>query len=148
MFSERFCTLRKLQQNFNNPTIQKKYLGIQKLTTIDHTAFHYRLTKINYELFKKIYEETVKKYKVTIAQIKPKFKLSRFDSTIVSLSEKLLRSTGFKVGDGKRKKKHIKYTVGYTDIPEVLRMHSTKSYTSENKALREAILETEHPKNK
>jgi len=54
MFSETFCSLRKLQQNFNDPTIQKRYMGIQNFTTIDHTAFHRRLTTINSDLFKKI----------------------------------------------------------------------------------------------
>jgi len=139
MFSERFCSLRKLQQNYEDPKVQREFLGIHEPTTIDHSTFHYRLTKIDADLFKEIYERTAKKYRHTIANTKSRYELKRFDSTIVSLSSKLLKKVGFRTNQSWGKNKHIKYTVGYSQIPEVVQMHSTKSYVSENKALGEAI---------
>ncbi len=146
MFSEKNFSLRKLKENFDNKTFQKKILGKDRDTTIHHTAFHYRLNTINYIFFKQIYNHLLKKCK-DILGIRLQNNVLRFDSTLVDISSKLITNIGFNQSGDKVKSTKVKFTIGYGEVPEVVKIFTKKDYKSEDIALKEAILSQEIPKN-
>ena len=65
---------------------------------------------------------------------------TKFDSTIVTLSSKLL-NTGYQLKGGDAENfRQLKFTIGYGDIPEIVSFYTDQSYTSENLALKETII--------
>lgn len=106
---------------------------------IDHSSLGKRLDTINVDYFKAIYEDLVEKYndKFSINESK---KLYRFDSTIMTLSGKLLKD-GINCG-GKDSDRHIKITIGLkSSIPSSVRLCTAQSDVSEDIALVKAINE-------
>ena len=96
-----------------------------------------RLSHIRVDFFKRIYEKCVELYGPLIAA-RPK-DVIYYDSTIISLSGKLLQ-TGYhlKGGDADHLRQ-LKFTIGYSTIPLVADLYTDSKYTSENVALRETI---------
>jgi len=106
---------------------------------IDHSSLGKRLETINCDYFKKIYEDLVQKYNNKFIK-KDSEKFHRFDSTIMTLSGKLLKD-GINVG-GKVTDRHIKITVGLqSSIPSSVRLCQGQSEVSEDIALVKAINE-------
>lgn len=70
--------------------------------------------------------------------------IKRFDSTLVTLSSKLLKE-GFKVSVGD--KNQIKFSIGFDGLPRTARIGTTHSDMSEEVALRDAIKEASLSKN-
>jgi transposase len=106
---------------------------------IDHSSLGKRLEKINCDYFKAIYEDLVQKYnnKFTANESKS---LHRFDSTIMSLSGKLLKD-GINAG-GKESDRHIKITIGLKrSIPSSIRLCTSQAEVNEDVALAKAINE-------
>jgi hypothetical protein len=98
-----------------------------------------RLSNINVEYFEKIYSACVDTYKKDAGN--EGNKLIRFDSTIVALSTRLLQ-TGYQLKGGDAENfKQLKFTIGYSDIPEIVHFFHEQKYTSENIALKQSILE-------
>ena len=96
-----------------------------------------RLSTINVSFFEKIYNELVLAYK---QHINDGEKIIRFDSTIIALSTRLLE-IGYHIKDGDAEQyRQLKFTIGYSDIPEVVHFFHEERYTSENIALKESIL--------
>jgi len=112
--------------------------------TISHSSISERLNSIKVEYFEKIYQHCIEAYK---SNFKKEAKdVVRFDSTIVSLSTKLLK-IGYQVKGSKAESyRMLKFTVGFSDIPECICFYTSQSHTSENIALRQAIIETQLPK--
>lgn len=66
-----------------------------------------------------------------------------FDSAVVSLSGKLL-NIGYQIkGSQAEKCKMLKFTIGYNDIPDCICLYTEQTYTSENAALKKAIVSNE-----
>ncbi len=106
---------------------------------IDHSSLSKRLKGINYDYFKRIYEDLVEKYHYELIK-KDHETFHIFDSTIVTLSGKLLKD-GIHVG-GKKTDRHIKITVSLKrSIPSSVRLCETQSEVSEDIALVKAINE-------
>lgn len=106
---------------------------------IDHSSLGKRLETINCDYFKAIYEDIVQKYNDKFTD-KDGEKLHRFDSTIMTLSEKLLKD-GINCG-GSETDRHIKISVGLKrSIPSSVRLCSTQGEVSEDVALVMAINE-------
>ena len=145
LFSSVNYTLRALATQFNEKDFQEHILRNKEYITIDHSAFHYRLDKIDSEYFRELFETAKKTYAPYLTNLNKKHKTWIFDSTIVTLSTKLLKQCGFQT-TGKKTKKQIKYTIGYHDLPEIAKLYTEKKYNGENAALGETILETEIPK--
>ena len=98
-----------------------------------------RLSNINVEYFEKIYASSVESYKKYLG--KDSHALVRFDSTILALSTKLLE-IGYQIRGGDAENfKQLKFTIGFSDIPEVVHFFHEQKYTSENVALKQSILE-------
>ncbi len=96
-----------------------------------------RLSTIDVSFFEKIYSELVAAYK---ERINNRETIMRFDSTIIALSTKLLE-IGYHIKDGDAEEyKQLKFTIGYSDIPEIVHFFHDQKYTSENVALKESIL--------
>ena len=85
-------TLRSLETVCNNNLDISKLLKTKDINNkrLDHSSIGKRLRKIDVRYFKDIYEDIVVKYnkKFSKAEIN---KLHRFDSTIITLSGKLLK---------------------------------------------------------
>lgn len=97
-----------------------------------------RLSTINVEYFEKLYTACIHTYKKELNTDTEK--LIRFDSTIVALSTKLLE-IGYQLKGGDAENfKQLKFTVGFSDIPETIHFFHDQKYTSENVALKESIL--------
>lgn len=109
---------------------------------IHYSAISQRLSKVNPDFFIKLYEHCVSTYKQTIGKDDAEFqKLLRFDSTIVALCGKLLRDVGYQLKGGSAEHlRQIKFTIGLSTIPEVAACYTAQSYNSENKALKETII--------
>lgn len=155
MFSEKAISLRKLKTKLEQEKLRKNSLKspTKKIETIDHTAFHYRLNTIDPLYFRDIYLAALKKFNLLLESINKKCTTAkhdvlRFDSTIVKLSTKLLKQTGFQTAGDNSRRKGIKFTIGYDSLPQVVRIYSDKSYKGENKALKETILSENIPKEK
>ncbi len=144
LFSENNYSLRKLEANFNNYNFQKSILKTEKSNSINFTSIHYRLEKIDPNFFKELFEKTLKEVKPLIKTEKSKFNVIRFDSTIVSLSSRLL-DIGFKSIGKEVKSNSIKFTVGFGELPEILNLYTEKKYKGENPALGETILSKDIP---
>ena len=145
LFSSLNHTLRALATQFNEKDFQQHILRNKEYITIDHTAFHYRLNKIDSEYFRELFERAKKIYAPYLTDLNKKYSTWIFDSTVVTLSSNLLKQCGFRT-TGSKKKNQIKYTIGYHQIPEVARLYTEKKYNGENPALGETILTTEIPK--
>lgn len=111
------------------------------ITSIAHSSISERLNTIKPKYFEDIFLLCVKKYKssLDIAQKQ----ILRFDSTIVALSVKLL-NTGYQIkGSAAENYRLLKFTVGYSDIPDCICFYTDQTYSSENPALKTAILSNE-----
>lgn len=97
-----------------------------------------RLSSIKPAYFEKLYEICIKKYGDLLTPAKPS--LIRFDSTIVALSGKLLKvGYNLKGGDAEHLRQ-LKFTVGFSNLPVAVHFFTEQIYTSENAALKEAVL--------
>jgi hypothetical protein len=96
-----------------------------------------RLSKINVDFFKRLYDKSVELYSPLFD--KGIEDIIRYDSTIVSLSSKLLH-TGYELKGGDAAHlRQLKFTIGHSTIPLAADFYIEQNYTSENVALRETI---------
>lgn len=110
----------------------------QKHPNIHYSSISTRLSTINIDYFEKLFNTCVKLYKNELGNDKEH--IIKFDSTIVALSTKLLNiGYNLKGGDAENYRQ-LKFTVGYTDIPEIVHFYTDQTHNSENVALRETIL--------
>lgn len=115
--------------------INRKY----QQESIRFNSISARLSVINPLYFERLFESCVGIYKKEIG--KEKEDIVRFDSTIVSLTTKLL-SVGYHLKGGDADKfRQLKFTVGFANnIPEMAHFYYEQQYTSENVALKETLL--------
>ncbi|MDO8336189.1 MAG: IS4 family transposase [Candidatus Saccharibacteria bacterium] len=117
-----------------------------------HSSISDRLAHVEVSFFEKIYEYVVselgRKYVAHSAQGQ---KIKRFDSTIVSLSSRLLHvgmSNDSRTGSSKRDngRKQVKFTVGFDGLlPHQVDCYLEQNYLNENLALSETILNQRAP---
>jgi hypothetical protein len=105
---------------------------------ISHSSISERLTNIKSAFFEEIFNACVASYKDSLGSDEEK--IIRFDSTIVALSGKLLH-TGYRLKGGDAQNyKLLKFTIGFTNIPEAVYFYKDQKHTSENVALSDSIL--------
>jgi hypothetical protein len=107
--------------------------------SITYSSISTRLSAINPVYFEKIFETCVQLYNKQLG--KERENIIRFDSTIVSLTTKLL-NVGYHIKGGDADKvRQLKFTIGFANnIPSIAHFYNKQNYTSENVALRETIL--------
>jgi hypothetical protein len=110
---------------------QKQNLKIKRTTIAE------RMANVNYIFFEKIFEALYAKFSPLLKNQKGQKDISRYDSTLVSLSAKLL-SFGMKRDEERRM---LKFTVGLKNsLPSDVKFFKEQSEISEELALKEAIL--------
>jgi transposase len=137
LITEKDNSLRGMQSALESALFQAISNSDPKLS-IAHSSISERLNTIRYQYFEKIFQHCLKAYKSSSDVMKKD--IVRFDSTIVSLSSKLL-SVGYNIKGGDADKyRLLKFTVGYSDVPDCICFYTAQTYTSENVALKETII--------
>ncbi len=96
-----------------------------------------RLSTMNPIYFERLFGICVERYKEYFGEQTDT--IIKFDSTIVALSSLLLKN-GYQLKGGDASKfNQLKFTVGHTDIPEIVHFYTDIKYTSENAALKETM---------
>jgi hypothetical protein len=148
--SERL-SLRVMEELFSTQKFQS-FSGLKPDSSTRHSSIRDRISTIpsSYfeELFYKIAELLNRKYK---RKDIGKYKVERFDSTVVSLSSKLLNFgmiSGKKPKEGEYRIHQLKFTIGFNGlIPHKVKVYSEQKYLAENDSLYETIMESEYEKN-
>lgn len=109
--------------------------------SVRYNSISERLSSIDPLFFEKIYQKCVDIYGPLINE--KANTIIRFDSTIVALSSKLLQIGYLLKGGDASHVRQLKYTVGLSEIPSSVHFFQEQKYTSENSALKEAILDYE-----
>lgn len=135
--SEKDNSLRGMQSALES-AVFSAFKSKSLTTRISHSSISERLTNIKSVFFEEIFNACVTAYKKSLGNDEEK--IIRFDSTIVSLSGKLL-NTGYHLKGGDAENyKLLKFTIGFTNIPEAVYFYKDQKYNSENVALSESIL--------
>jgi len=112
--------------------------GQVKSAKISFSSISERLSVIEPTYFEKLYKLCIEQYSSVL--ISPKYPLIKFDSTIVALSGKLL-TVGYQIKGGDAAHiKQLKFTIGFSNLPVAVHFFTEQIYTSENVALKEAVL--------
>jgi hypothetical protein len=137
---------RTLEDTFNYSGF-KTIFNLDESETVRRSSISERLSKIDSGYFKEIFEYMYDRFSEIYSQSeREKYNLIRVDSTIVSEAAGKHKEEI----DQKSGKKLVKYSVSFDGIlPTGVEIFNTQSYSSEEKALPEAILEqvkkdTEH----
>lgn len=106
--------------------------------SIHYSSISERLSVIDPVYFERLYNVCLEKYSGLFKQSGQA--ILRFDSTIIALSGKLLK-TGYQIKGGDAEYlRQLKFTIGYADLPVAVHFFTEQKYTSENVALKEAVL--------
>jgi len=112
--------------------------GQAKSEKISFSSISERLSVIAPAYFEKLYQLCIEQYGSLLKS--PKNGLIRFDSTIVALSGKLL-TVGYQIKGGDAEYlKQLKFTIGFSNLPVAVHFFTEQIYTSENAALKEAVM--------
>jgi Transposase DDE domain len=137
LITEKDNSLRGLQSSLES-AVFRTVSGIEKDFSVSHSSISERLNVIRADFFEKIFQYCLASYKRTATALNRD--IVRFDSTIIAMSTKLLRvGYNLKGGDAANYRL-IKFTVGYSDIPDCICFYSGQGYNSENTALAETII--------
>jgi len=130
-------SLRMMESAYES-TVFKLLNANRKSETIRFSSISERLSIIEPAYFERLYDKCIETYG---GILKPaKTELIRFDSTIVSLSGKLL-NVGYRIPGGDAAHlKQLKFTVGYSNLPVAVHFFTEQTYSSENEALKEGVL--------
>ncbi len=110
----------------------------KKSGSIRFSSISERLSVIKPAYFEKLYQLCIENYGHVLAS--PRHPLIRFDSTIVALSGKLLK-VGYQIKGGDAEYlRQLKFTIGFSNLPVAVHFFTEQIYTSENAALKEAVL--------
>ena len=145
LLSQKELSFRILENLFEKPTF-RKFAEIPEGMSTDHSSLAERLTFINSDYFLSLFEKVSEIMSVFFPAEKiASFKIIRFDSTLISISSKLLKSGGMKNGMPPRNPKkvpklEVKFTVGFDgqNMRKALFFNEPKAI-NENYALAEII---------
>ena len=131
-------SLRVMEEIYNSP--QFAALSLKGNNKTKHTTISDRLANVNYLFFEKIFNCLCKEFNKTFNIPEAgKTNIAKFDSTIISLSMKLLK-TGMQSGKNNTKNQ-IKFTIGLNNnLPNNAKIFKKQKEINENIALSKAIL--------
>lgn len=104
---------------------------------VKYNSIRDRLVSINSDYFEAIFNSCLKKYQEKY--LKKKHNIISFDSTLVTISSKLLKE-GMKINH-KGDKKYIKFSMAFTNVPIHSKIFVDRKFLSEDFALKELIKE-------
>lgn len=123
-------SLRILEDLFNSPLFQP----LAQHQSICHSSIGARLQTMNPDFFKQIFECLTNDARVArwVGAAAKKYAIKKNDSTIVSLSSKLL-TAGMKINEGKT---DLKFTVAISEgMPIDIELFTEQTFASEDKAM-------------
>jgi len=126
-------SLRIVESSFNNHQFKVYHDGEE--IRASKSGISDRLKAIDYRYYESIFMTLQNVFANQIPR-QEKQQIKRFDSTLITLSSKLLKN-GFKVPRGD--KNQIKFSIGFDGLPRFVRIGTTRSDMSEDIALRDAI---------
>ena len=138
ILSHKDNSLRIMESAYESITFGLLNAGASK-QRVRFSSISERLSIIDPIYFEKIYQKCVDIYAPLIDE--KANTIVRFDSTIVALSSKLLQIGYLLKGGDAAHVRQIKYTVGFSEIPVSVHFFQEQKYTSENTALKEALLD-------
>jgi len=130
---ENQISLRVIEDSFNNHKFKVYHNG--KEVKASKSGISDRLKTIDYRYYEKIFM-TLQNIFANEIPNQGIQQIKRFDSTLVTLSSKLLKN-GVKVPVGD--KHQIKFSIGFDGLPRSVRIGTTRSDMSEEVALKDAI---------
>lgn len=142
MITVKHNSLRVMEEVFSSFTF-KKISNKSKSDSIKYNSISDRLKAMDSLFFEKIYEDCCKRFNKYLDNSNTIL----YDSTLISVSSKLI-DYGFRCGGHKGIKKQIKFTIGLTTIPIYKAFFYDPVYNSEDIALKSAILDCIHSKEK
>jgi hypothetical protein len=104
---------------------------------VKYNSIRDRLVSINPDYFEAIFNSCLKKYQDKY--LKKKHNVISFDSTLVSISSKLLKE-GMSINQ-KGDKKFVKFSMAFSNVPIHSKIFTEQSFVSEDFALKELINE-------
>ena len=136
MITERRSSLRVMEEIFSSFQFQNiQFQG--KHRTVKYNSISERLNTINPVFFEQLFNDCYARFYQHFKSKKQE--IIRFDSTLLSISSKLI-DYGFRTGGSRGNKKQIKFTVGLGSIVRNADFFYDSKYNNEDIALREAIL--------
>jgi len=110
----------------------------RKKQQVRYSSISERLSTINPDYFEKIYQACIDVYGKTLRS--KSREIIRFDSTIITLSSKLLHQ-GYLLKDGDASHvRQLKFTIGLGELPQSVHLYKEQKHSSENAALAESVL--------
>lgn len=111
-----------------------------KAQKIHYSSISERLSRADATFFEALYNDCLERFSAQLPSKGSKqHQLLRFDSTLISLSSKLIK-IGFRSGGSQEHVKQLKFTMGVSELPEYVSFHHEATFNSENVALKQAIL--------
>ena len=143
LVTEKDNSLRGMQSALES-SLFRALSNSDSTVSIAHSSISELLNTVRYQYFEKIFLHCISAYKSSWGIVSKE--MVRFDSTIVSLSSSLL-SVGYnlKGGDADRYRL-LKFTIGYSDVPDCICFYTGQTYNSENVALTETIISNQQNK--
>jgi Transposase DDE domain len=136
ILSHKDNSLRGMESAYESLCFNALQLDENK-NTIRFSSISERLKTMNYQYFEKLFYKCVELFGNIIGENTAI--LTRFDSTIVSASSKLLMC-GYSIRGASEYLKQLKFTIGFSEIPTSADFYPTLEHVNENIALRESIL--------
>jgi hypothetical protein len=110
----------------------------KKKQPVKYNSISDRLRTINPDYFEKIYHACIETYGNVLRNNSRE--VIRFDSTIVTLSSKLLHSGYLLKGGDAKHVRQVKFTIGLGELPQTVQIYTEQKHTSENAALGKSVL--------
>jgi Transposase DDE domain/Domain of unknown function (DUF4372) len=134
--TEKDTSLRSIKSSLES-AIFRTLAGINGEASIAHSSISERLNIVDATYFEHIFRYCYTSYKE--ASVRVDENIVRFDSTIVSMSTKLM-DLGYNLkGGGAAGHRLLKFTIGYSDVPDCICFYTEQGHNSENTALPESI---------
>lgn len=135
MLNIKHNSLRVMEEFYHS--LSFKSIANTSFEGVKYNSIRDRLVTINSDYFEAIFNSCLKKYQEKY--LKKKHNIISFDSTLVSISSKLLKE-GMQInkqGD----KKFIKFSMAFSNVPVHSKIFTDQSFVSEDFALKELIKE-------
>lgn len=137
ILSHKENSLRTMESAYESMAFQLLNNG-KKKNSIRFSSISERLSVMNADYFEKIYQSCIRIYGKVMKEEAASF--IRYDSTIVALSTQLLKEGYLIKGGNAEHVRLLKFTIGFSELPQSAHFYTEQQYGSENIALKESIL--------